>query len=95
MIKLMEAISLIAYDGGYSSADTATRTRAILKAVQGKFTERQITETDTLLNTLSEEDFETVCIGDQDEALFIMQKYTGSDTMNEILEYVFEGEHGL
>lgn len=95
MIKLKEAISLIAYDGGMWDAENTTkRTEAVLEAVRNKFTGMQVVNTEHFLGGLSDEDFETVCIGDADECMTIIRLY-GMEIANEMLEYIFEGDHGL
>lgn len=95
MKKLKEAINLLAYDSGmWTNEDTPERTEAMLNAVLTKFSSQQVVEMEVFLGTLNEEEFETVCIGEAGECMVLIKQHDAHIT-NDILEYIFEGDHGL
>lgn len=94
MEKLKEAIALIAYDSGVGMANTTERTEAMLEKVQQLYSGPQLSNMEHFLGGLTEDEFETVCIGGITEAKVILERDGGWMT-SEALDYVFEGDHGL
>lgn len=79
---ILKAINFIHMDNGFDGVDS-------WKLRSNKYNPENLTAIEDVLKELSDEEFETLTIGDMDEAKFIVKKYPVLKLASKIFDAVF------